>query len=264
MRLPVMKIAGRRPRGLSLALAAAVLLPAAAGDGPDAPVPAAAEAATGRLSGTVTVGAELSRRRVRFHLYPDFVRTADEARPPRPQDETGNVVIYLQPARDGAAPPIPAPPIPAPPHPAAAVMRQEGLAFQPHLLAVLKGSTVEFPNADPVFHNVFSLSRAASFDLGRYPRGSSRSVRFDSAGVVKVFCHIHSDMSAVILVLDTPLFARPGGDGRYRIDGIPPGEYTAVAWHERARPLSRRLRIEPATHAVLDFSIPLTEPPAGG
>jgi plastocyanin len=207
----------------------------------------------------VTVGPELSRRTVRFHLYPDFVQPAERAGPARPRDEAGNVVVYLQPLRDDTAPAIPAAPSPAP-----AVMRQEGLTFRPHVLAVVIGSIVEFPNADPVFHNVFSLSRAASFDLGRYPRGSSRSVRFDNPGIVKVFCHIHSDMSAVILVLDNPLFARPGGDGRYRIDGVPPGEYAAVAWHERARPLSRRVRIEPAAGAVLDFTIPLTEPPPGG
>jgi len=123
--------------------------------------------------------------------------------------------------------------------------------------------SVEFPNGDPIFHNVFSLSKPASFDLGRYPKGSSRSVRFDKPGMVKVFCHIHSDMSAVIVVLDNPYFATPDRHGRYSIDGLPPGEYTVVGWHERARPLRRTIRIQPGQTAGVDFKIPLTEPAVG-
>lgn len=183
---------------------------------------------------------------------------AGSARPDAPGEGgrlRGTVVVYLRPvphtpAAVGASAPSGAP---------AAIIRQEGLAFRPHVTAIPKGSTVEFSNGDPVFHNVFSLSKAASFDLGRYPRGSSRSVRFDVPGLVKVFCHIHSDMSAVILVLDNRYFARPDAGGQYRIEGIPAGEYTAVAWHERARPLSRRVRIESGGDAVLDLRIPLTE-----
>jgi len=210
----------------------------------------------GRLTGSVAVGPGLSSRKLRFNLYPDVVQPAAAAGRPSREEELRNVVIYLEPApgRVGAPPAFATRPM----------VRQEGLTFVPHVLPVLKGSTVEFPNEDPIFHNVFSLSKAASFDLGRYPRGSSKSVRFDEPGIVKVFCHIHSDMSAVIVVLDNPFFTAPDPDGRFNIDGIPPGDYRAVGWHERARPQVLKVRIEPGQASVLNFRIPLTEPADGG
>ena len=119
---------------------------------------------------------------------------------------------------------------------------------------------MEFLNDDPIFHNVFSLSGAATFDLGRYPRGSSKKVRLEQLGIVKVFCHIHSDMSAVILVLDNAFFTLPDAQGRYVLEGIPPGEYSVVAWHERVRPARRKVRLEGGRTTVMDFDLPLTEP----
>ena len=233
-------------------LAALAILSAIAVRGEEDPgVVAASRAPTGRLTGRVTIGPGLSSRRMRFQLYPDQVRVAASSGETRPAEDPGDVVVYLEEVSGAPAPVgrnVPAP-----------AMRQEGLTFHPHLLTILKGTSVEFPNADPIFHNVFSLSRAASFDLGRFPQGSSRSVRFDKPGVVKVFCHIHSDMNAVILVLDNLYFARPDSGGRYRIDAVPPGEYRVVAWHERARPFRRSVRIEPGRDAVLDFAIPLKE-----
>ena len=96
------------------------------------------------------------------------------------------------------------------------------------------GSTVDFPNSDRTYHNVFSLSKARRFDLGRYPRGQSRSVRFDRPGVVRVFCEIHSHMSAWILVFAHRYFATTDAEGRYRIEGVPPGTYTLAAWNDGA------------------------------
>jgi hypothetical protein len=124
------------------------------------------------------------------------------------------------------------------------------------VLPVLRGSTVRFPNEDPVFHNVFSLSRVRSFDLGRYPKGASKSVRFERAGIVQVFCHIHTDMSAVVLVLENPFFTVPAR-GHYAIEGVPPGDYRVVAWHERIKPLEYRVHVEAGKTAVLDLNIPL-------
>jgi hypothetical protein len=172
------------------------------------------------------------------------------------QDELQNVVVYLQPTNGEA--------ISSPPHPGPFLVGQKGLEFEPHVLAVAKGTTVEFPNRDVVFHNVFSLSKAASFDLGRYPSGSAKSVRFTEPGMVKVFCHIHSDMAAIILVLDNWLFSTPAEDGRYSLDSIPPGEYTITAWHERARLSSKRIRVEAGQTLTLDFVIPLVEYADGG
>jgi plastocyanin len=227
--------------------------PARAAD-PGGAVPAG-RGASGRLQGTVAVGPKLSSRKIRFNLYPDPAQAATLPAQPRHEEELQNVVIYFEPSPSLAAA--------AAPRSERQAMRQEGLTFVPHVLAVAKGTTVDFPNGDGIFHNVFSLSKAAEFDLGRYPMGSSKSVRLDTPGIVKVFCHIHSDMSGVILVVDSPFFAVPDAQGHYSIGGVPPGEYTVVGWHERARPLRRTVRIQPGQAAVADFSIPLTES-AGG
>jgi hypothetical protein len=104
----------------------------------------------------------------------------------------------------------------------------------------------------------------ATFDLGRYPSGASRSVRFDTPGIAKVFCHIHSDMSAIIVVLDGAHIARPNREGSFSIAGIPPGNYRAVAWHERTRPAPREVRIDAGGEARLDFVIPLEVEATGG
>ena len=110
-------------------------------------------------------------------------------------------------------------------------LRQENETFIPHVLAITRGSTVDFPNADPFFHNLFSLSSNASFNLGRYPRGQTRGQSFTKPGLVKVFCDIHSHMSASILVLDHPFFKIPAVDGStscrtYRRSLL-------IGWHER-------------------------------
>jgi plastocyanin len=118
------------------------------------------------------------------------------------------------------------------PVPGRAVLDQRNETFVPYVLAVTVGSTVDFPNSDRVYHNVFSLSKAKRFDLGRYPRGRSRSVRFDQPGVVRVFCEIHSHMSAFILVFAHRYFATTDAEGRYRIEGVPPGSYTLTVWND--------------------------------
>src|SRR5882724_3615723 len=246
-----MKLRHRSVRIAALAFALSVALPeAGAADRHEA----AAAAATGRLTGMVVIGSHLSTRRMQFSLYPDLSRAAVPAATEAP-NELANVVVYLEPAAalsmTAGAPSAPR------------TMRQENLSFAPHLLSILRGSTVDFPNEDPIYHNVFSLSKGATFDLGRYPKGSSKSVSFDEPGVVKVFCHIHADMSAVIMVLDNPFFATPDAEGRFTIPDIPAGEYTVVAWHERARPLHEKIRIEPGRDAAVRFTIPLTEQPDG-
>jgi len=112
------------------------------------------------------------------------------------------------------------------------VMDQRGERFIPHVLAITTGTTVDFPNSDHIYHNVFSLSKTKSFDLGRYAAGHSMPVRFDRPGIVRVFCDIHSHMNAFILVFSHPFFSLTDSEGRFRIDNIPPGTYTVVAWNE--------------------------------
>src|SRR5204863_5113290 len=104
--------------------------------------------------------------------------------------------------------------------------KQQDETFVPHVLAMTRGSTVNFPHADPFFPNVFSLSTAASFNLGRYPQGQSKSQLFPRAGLVKVYCNIHSHMSAAIMVFDHPYFTIPEIDGAYELRNVPAGQYT--------------------------------------
>jgi len=129
------------------------------------------------------------------------------------------------------------------PPPGRARLDQKNETFVPYVLAVTVGSTVDFPNDDRIYHNVFSLSKVKRFDLGRYPRGQSRSVVFDRPGVVRVFCEIHSHMSAFILVFAHRYFAVTDGEGRYRIDGVPPGSYTLALWNDGAVRARRDVRV---------------------
>ena len=115
---------------------------------------------------------------------------------------------------------------------ARATMDQLDETFVPHVLAITVGTTVDFPNRDLTFHNVFSLSKTRSFDLGRYSRGHSKSVRFERPGVVQVFCDIHSHMNAYILVFSHRYFAVTDPSGGYAITRVPPGSYTLAVWHE--------------------------------
>ncbi len=201
----------------------------------------------GSVRGSVMLTARLSSRKPRARLESAY---GAPAAPARPVNELVNVIVYLQ-----TIPPHPTRP------PSRFAIRQHHEAFAPHVLPVLMGDTVDFPNEDPFFHNVFSLSRAKTFDLGRYPTGASKAVGFDRPGVVQVFCHIHSDMRATVLVLENPYFTVADSAGRYVLTGVPPGEYRLVAWHERIRPAVRRVTIAAGTASTVDFAIPL--PPEG-
>jgi plastocyanin len=136
-----------------------------------------------------------------------------------------------------------------------AVMDQRNQTFVPYVLAIPVGTTVDFPNNDSTYHNVFSLSKARRFDLGRYPRGSSRAVRFDRPGVVRVFCEIHSHMSAFVLVFAHPYFALTDEGGRYRLERVPPGEYRLVVWHEGREREVRSVRVGEGETVVADFMV---------
>jgi plastocyanin len=138
-------------------------------------------------------------------------------------------------------------------------IRQTNEEFVPHIVAVTAGSTVEFPNDDLIFHNVFSLSPAATFDLGRYPRSTSKARTFTKPGIVKVFCHLHSHMSAIVRVFPHPYFATPDRTGRFTIPGVPTGRVAVTAWHERAGESTQTATIEAGGATELAFSLPLTD-----
>ena len=231
--------AGRRNVAASLRAAAAIC-----GIALLAPALGAATATTGRIVGRVRLASPGASRPL---TAPYGSRAlGSQGRPPR---EIRNVVVYLQ----GM--------------PATAVasrryeLRQEGELFLPHVLAVAKGATVDFVNADAFYHNVFSLSRAGTFDLGRFPRGQTRDRKFDTAGLVKVFCHIHSDMSAVIMVFDNPWFTTAGDDGEFVLNDVPAGRRTVTAWHERiGEAPPQTVGVPAGGEATVEFSLPVTEP----
>jgi plastocyanin len=139
--------------------------------------------------------------------------------------------------------------------PAHAVMDQRNETFVPHLLAITTGTTVDFPNSDRIYHNVFSLSKTRTFDLGRYAAGRSQSVRFDRPGIVRVFCDIHSHMNAFILVFNHRFYSVTDGEGRYRIDNIPPGTYNVIAWNEGLASEPRAATVPDGGTTELDFQL---------
>jgi plastocyanin len=120
---------------------------------------------------------------------------------------------------------------------------QRDKTFLPHVLVVTAGTTVQFPNNDTVFHNVFAYFEAKRFDLGMYPRGATRSVTFNKPGVVSVLCNVHPQMSAYIVIVDTPYYAVAASNGDFHIKGVPPGAYTLHAWHESGARMERPVTI---------------------
>jgi plastocyanin len=155
-------------------------------------------------------------------------------------------VVYLDSAPRGAFEQVETP---------RAVMDQRGERFVPHILAITTGTIVDFPNSDRIYHNVFSLSKTRQFDLGRYAVGHSKPVRFDRAGVVRVFCDIHSHMNAFILVFSHPFYSVTDNEGRYRIDNIPPGTYNVIAWNEGVSSEARPVIVPDGGVGELDFTL---------
>ncbi len=167
------------------------------------------------------------------------VRTADS------KAELSDFVIFV----DDIEGPFPAPKEPA-------VMDQKALQFIPHVLAVQAGTLVEFPNSDPVSHNVFSISDPKRFNLGLYQSGTARRVKFDRPGVVELLCNVHLEMSAYIVVVKNPYFAQPKADGTFRIANVPPGRYRVRSWHERlpAREQEVEVPVEGTAQVLFNMS----------
>jgi len=118
------------------------------------------------------------------------------------------------------------------------LLDQVNLRFTPHVLPVLAGTSVAFPNSDPVRHNVFSPTTNWKFNLGTYPRGSTKFRTFDKAGAITLLCNVHAEMSAYVIVTETPYFAVSDKEGKFTIPNVPPGSYVLKTWHARAKPTS--------------------------
>jgi plastocyanin len=124
------------------------------------------------------------------------------------------------------------------------VLDQRNLAFVPHVMVVRVGTTVDFPNNDKVFHNVFSFRDGKKFDLGMYPKGSAKRITFDQPGLSRLFCNIHPNMAAYVMAVDSPYFALSNGSGAFTIAGVPPGTYTYHAWRPGAQPLTGSVSVD--------------------
>ncbi len=134
-----------------------------------------------------------------------------------------------------------------------ATLDQLNLTFIPHVLPVMVGTTVAFPNSDEVRHNVFSSSRVRRFNLGTYSRGVVKHVTFDQPGEVALLCNVHSEMSAYVVVVETPYFAVTARDGSYTIKNVPPGKYVLKIWHERLKPQSKEIQVPTGGSVEVDF-----------
>ncbi|HXY68281.1 MAG TPA: hypothetical protein VEH62_02455 [Gemmatimonadales bacterium] len=148
----------------------------------------------------------------------------------RSAGDVGNAVVYLE-GRGPRATPV------------RVDISLDGRSFSPRVVVVPVGSVVRFPNRDPFNHNVFSLSDPNDFDLGLYGRGEAGDHRFRHAGLVRVYCNIHPQMSGFVVVVDNAYFAQPGADGSYTIPDVPPGTYRLHVWHERAPEVTREITV---------------------
>ena len=176
-------------------------------------------------------------------------------------EDSSNVVLWLTPAEGTRlAPPPPARPSPPP------RLVQKNKSFEPHVLVVPVGTTVEFPNRDPFFHNVFSLFEGKRFDLGLYEAGSTRNLVFDKPGISYIFCNIHAEMSAVVLVLNTPYYGISDRRGQVLLHDVVPGRYILHVWYERALPdalsaMTREITISYGTSTLGLFRVPASNLP---
>ncbi len=188
-------------------------------------VSAVAQPQTGTITGTVELrlaaAPPRTERGLRYRSGSSMAGMEDHA---RPVNEERNVIVSLEgPGLDQRRVMSPE----------RATMNQRDATFVPRVLAVERGTVVTFTNEDKTYHNVFSLSPAKRFNIGRRPTGEAVPVRFDRTGVVQIFCDIHSHMTAFIVVLDNPYFVKPDADGRFTLADVPPGRYTLHVWHER-------------------------------
>jgi plastocyanin len=199
----------------------------------------------GEISGKVLITRTLTKKRVVVDVYAPRGGAPAAASAPQDLDEWGRTVVYVDAPAEGKPPAT------------AAEIGQRNRRFEKEVLVIPAGSTVSFPNGDPIFHNVFSLSKAKAFDLGYYPQGQTRTVRFDKPGPVQVFCHLHTNMSAAILVVPNPLFAQPSSDGAFRIPSVPAGKHKLRLWHRSAGFLEQDVDVPADGTVNVTFNLPL-------
>jgi plastocyanin len=202
-----------------------------------------AQDSRGVIRGKVTLPAQVQvaprAQTSRYRTTPP----ADASKTGNEKPDVANVVVYLEGAgleqmEKNAKP---------------AVLDQRDATFVPHVLPIVKGTQVRIVNRDKTYHNVFSLSKVKKFNIGRRPTGEEVPVDFDKGGEVQVFCDIHSNMSAIILVLDNPMFVQPNNDGVFEMKNVPPGQYTIRAWHERLNSTPKQVTVRAGEAVTMNF-----------
>jgi plastocyanin len=197
------------------------------------------------LTGKIT----LDRNMVKKSLTPAVYDLRGAAVPDRPAHRRdpgafGRVAVWLEGENTNHSQPV------------AASMDQRGRRFEPDLLIVPAGSKISFPNLDPIFHNIFSLSRTRDFDLGYYPQGKSREVIFPKTGIVQVYCHIHPEMYGIIVVTSSKWTAQPGPDGSFSWSDIPAGKYRLMIWQRSAGLQHRSVEIPQSGRVQVEVRLP--------
>jgi plastocyanin len=163
--------------------------------------------------------------------------------------DAGNVVVWIEGARLTGAPP----------GVVKAEMKSERKSFQPRVIAVPRDAAVDFPNVDPIFHNVFSVSPGNRFDLGLYRSGTSKPNVFREAGLVRLYCNIHPQMVGFVMVVDSSFVAVTGKNGAFRFDGVPPGTWTVTIWHEEGGEAQLPARVRAGADVALAFTLDTTQ-----
>jgi plastocyanin len=203
------------------------------------------------ITGTILIKKKLTRpsvtAEVPVYQRGTVVKLGKDAQEDPIAYERSRVVVYLEGAASAASESTSS----------VAQVQQFDRRFVPDLVVVPVGSTVSFPNMDPIFHNIYSLSKAKTFDLGSYDKGETRRVTFPKPGIVDAYCHLHPNMAATIVVTPNRWYARPDRNGQFRIAKVPPGHYTLVAWHKSAGFFRKSVDVEEGHDSVADFFIPL-------
>lgn len=200
---------------------------------------------TGSVSGKIVIQAmimsETSERGTRYHSSGMAPMTHPTA---TTMNKYSNMVVYLEGEDLGQekAKDIPK-----------TLMDQRNAEFIPHILPIQQGTVVDFVNQDNMYHNIFSLSSTKKFNIGRRPTGEAVPIQFDKAGIVQIFCDIHSQMTAYIVVLKNPYFIQPDEHGNYTLENVPVGTYTLKVWHERLSSKERTITISPNRTTTINF-----------
>lgn len=170
------------------------------------------------------------------------------------QADASNTVVWIEGLRQSPGSSRTPPGTP----PAAGQMKSSSKRFQPRVIAVAKDGAVDFPNTDPIYHNVFSVSGANRFDLGLYRSGTSKSKTFPEPGLVRVYCNIHPQMVGFVMVVDSDFRTVTGPDGSFRFDGVPPGAHVVKAWHEEGAETSQPVSVRASGDVPLALRLDLS------